>query len=87
MTNTRKDEQVWRSREALGHAFLFQDAKLGPYQKTLQGRHIFYFPTLKDASMLKLQSFLKTNEEYVRAQIKQIKTRSHSFLMGKKPGL
>lgn len=35
--------------------------------------------------MLQLQSFLKMNEEYVKAQIKQIKTRNHSFLICKKP--
>lgn len=85
MANTQKEEQVQRSREALGHACLYQDAKLGPYQKTLQGRHISYLTTSKDASMLKLQSFLKTNEEYVKAQIKEIKTRNHSFLMCRKP--
>lgn len=35
--------------------------------------------------MLQLQSFLKMNEEYVKAQIKSIKTRNHSFLMCMKP--
>lgn len=64
---------------------MHQDAELGPYQKTLQGRDISSLTTFKGAGMLQLQSFLKINEEYVKVQIKQIKSRNHSFLMCKKP--
>lgn len=35
--------------------------------------------------MLQLQSYLNVTEKYVKAQIKKIKSRNHSFLMCKKP--
>lgn len=73
------------STEVLGHAHLHEDAELGPYQKTLQGRDISSLTTFKDTSILQLQSFLKMNEQHIKVQIKQIKTRKHSFLMCKTP--